>query len=368
MKVAIVVPIIGNFGKKGFYHSQEIGLGKTIASHGNDVTVYKCVPVKSMEAVYDELHGDVRVKYIPTRALGVHGMLNVELIDKDSDVAFTFSDTQLIIPKLNQYCKKNDIKFIPYIGIAHSFQRNLKSKLFDFVFKYTTLKVYKRETVVAKTIDAKKELEALGVKDCVVAPVGMDFEALKQDYEKYDRIQIREKWGFEEQDMIISFVGRMKPEKHPFEVQEIFAEIEKKNKKLLMVGKGFLEEKIHQKARKLGIEDKMVFIPEVKYEDMWQIHYISDYFINACTDEIFGMAIMEAIYYKSCVIALRAPGPNTILDGMEGHFLCDNYKDIINAVNGNQIDHDVLEQSANKLKEYISWELCYKQIKKIAGK
>lgn len=141
MKVAVIVPIVGNFGRKGFYHSQEIGLGKEIASHGNEVKVYKCVSNKAVDKIEIEKHDGITILYIPTKSIGPHGLLNVALIDKDTDVAFTFSDTQLIIPKLYRYCEKNGICFIPYVGIAHSFQENLKSKAMDVIFRLTTLSI-----------------------------------------------------------------------------------------------------------------------------------------------------------------------------------------------------------------------------------
>lgn len=365
MKVAVIVPIIGNFGRRGFYHSQEIGLGKEIASPGNEVVVYKCIPVNSMEKIQTEQQEGITIKYIPTKAVGPHGMLDVDLIDKDFDVAFTFSDTQLIIPKLYCYCEKNGIKFIPYVGIAHSFQQNLKSKLMDVVFRRTTLNIYKKVTVVTKTIDAKKELENLGVKHCVVAPVGMDFEALKQDYETYDQSEIRKKWGFDENDVIISFVARMQPEKHPLEMLDIFEKVQRQNKKLLMVGKGTLEEKLHEKAKERGIEDQVTFISEIKYDEMWQIHYISDFFVNLRSDEIFGMAVMEAVYYKSSVVALKAPGPNTILEGMPGHHLCDNYEEVADHLSRYELDYENLAKSKDKLLKAFSWEKCCRVINEI---
>lgn len=106
MKVAIIVPIIGNFGRKGFYHSQEIGLGKEMAKHGNNVTVYKCVPVGSMKNITVEKNDGITIKYIPTKSFGPHGMLDVNLIDTDTNIAFVFSDTQFVVPKLYKYCKK----------------------------------------------------------------------------------------------------------------------------------------------------------------------------------------------------------------------------------------------------------------------
>lgn len=358
MKVAIIVPIVGNFGRKGFYHSQEIGLGKELASEGNEVIVYKCVPQKAMDGIQTENHDGITIKYIPTRSFGPHGMFNVNLIESNTELVFAFADTQFIIPKLYRYCRKNNILFIPYVGIAHSFQQNLKSRIMDMVFKATTLQVYKKVSVITKTEDAKKELETLGVKHCLVAPVGMDFQSLKQDYENYDRIAIRKKWGFSEDDVIISFVARMQPEKHPMEMLEIFAKVNRGNKKLLMVGKGPLEEKLKQRAKELNIDGFVRFISEVRYDEMWQIHYLSDYFVNLRPEEIFGMAIMEAVYYKSCVVALRAPGPNTILSGMNGHFLCDTYDDVQDYLSAPLLNERELLEAKEKLCQGFSWSNC----------
>ena len=367
MKVAIIVPIVGNFGRKGFYHSQEIGLGKELASEGNEVIVYKCVPEKAMDGIQTENHDGITIKYIPTRSFGPHGMFDVNLIESNTELVFAFADTQLIIPKLYRYCKKNNILFIPYVGIAHSFQQNLKSRMMDMVFKATTLQVYKKVSVITKTEDAKKELETLGVKNCHVAPVGMDFQSLKQDYENYDRIAIRKKWGFSEEDVIISFVARMQPEKHPMEMLEVFAKVNRDGKKLLMVGKGPLEEKLQQRAKELNIDSLVRFISEVKYDEMWQIHYLSDYFVNLRPEEIFGMAIMEAVYYKSCVVALKAPGPNTILSGMNGHFLCDNYGEVCENLSIHMIDYTALNKASEKLSNNFSWATCANIIRMIIG-
>lgn len=367
MKVAIIVPIVGNFGRKGFYHSQEIGLGKEIASYGHEVTVYKCVPNKVVNRTETEKHDGITIHYIPTKAIGPHGLLDVTLVDKNTDVAFSFSDTQFVIPKLYRYCKKNRICFIPYVGIAHSFQQNLKSKLMDMLFRLTTLKVYKKVTVVAKTKDAQEELKKLGVKKCIVAPVGMDYGSLKQDYESFDRVELRRKWGFSKDDVIISFVARMQPEKHPLEMLEIFSNVQRKNKKLLMVGKGPLESKIREKVVELGIEDKVTLISEVKYDEMWQIHYIADYFVNLRPEEIFGMAIMEAVYYKSCVVAIKAPGPNTILENMNGHYLCDNYSEIVCKLE-QETNKENLSVSMNKLKTNFTWKVCTDSIENIVEK
>ena len=56
----------------------------------------------------------------------------------------------------------------------------------------------------------------------------------------------------------------MQPEKHPLEMLDIFTKIRHKNKKLLMVGRGLLENKLYDKVQKLGIGDQIVY-EAVKY-------------------------------------------------------------------------------------------------------
>ncbi|PFP16971.1 hypothetical protein COJ92_18630 [Priestia megaterium] len=362
MKIAIVVPIIGNFGRKGFYHSQEIGLGKEIAKNGHEVIVYKCVPLSFNTGLTEEDFEGINVKYIPTRSIGPHGLFKTSVIKKDTDVVFAFSDTQLIIPRLYRYCKKNNIKFIPYVGIAHSFQRNIKSKIMDQVFKLTTLKVYKKVKVVTKTDHAKQELMSMGVQQCVVAPVGLDFSSLKADFEEYDRVKLREKWGFSEKDEIISFVARLQPEKRPLELIDLFKDIQSQNKKLLIVGDGLLKKDILEKISLNKLEEKVILISQVKYEDMWQIHYIADFFINLRSDEIFGMAIMEAIYYKSSVLAISAPGPNTILKSMKAHKICESLVEVTDMIDSRRANENNLLSDKLKLSTDFKWSNCAKVI------
>jgi len=363
MKIAIVVPIIGNFGRKGFYHSQEIGLGKEIAKNGHEVIIYKCVPLSFNTELKEEAFEGINVKYIPTRSIGPHGLFKTSFIDKDTDVVFAFSDTQLIIPSLYRYCKKNNIKFIPYVGIAHSFQRNIKSKIMDQVFKLTTLKIYKKVKVVTKTDHAKQELMSMGAQQCVVAPVGLDFSSLKADFEEYDRVKLREKWGFSAKDEIISFVARLQPEKRPLELIDLFKEIQSQNKKLLIVGDGILKKDLLEKISLNKLEEKVILIPQVKYEDMWQIHYIADFFINLRSDEIFGMAIMEAIYYKSNVLAIAAPGPNTILENMKAHKICKELTDVKSHLESHKIICSQLDEDKAYLAKNFSWSKCASYIK-----
>ena len=361
MRLGILVTIVSGFGKKGFYHSQEVGLGKALTERGHSVTIYKCV-AKDKPAEHHVIDEHLDVYYIPVRALGVHGMMRADVLDPELDGLLLFSDTQLFLPHIYRYCCRHNIAFVPYIGIAHSAQRNFKSKLMDVAFAMGTLSIYKKLPVIAKSQAVVDELRALGVSRCTVAPVGLDQSELKTDFASYDRSVLRAAYGYTDDDVIISFVGRLKPEKNPVETIELFGSIkDRKPFKLLMVGEGYLKEKVEEKIAELGLGDRVQLIERVPYEKMWEIHWISDYFLNLCTREIFGMALLESVYYRSSAAALHAPGPNAILTDLPGHHLCDTIEQAGEWTCGEKPDEAVLEKSSHELLERFSWSICAEQ-------
>ncbi len=49
MKLIILCTMLKQFGRKGHYNTQEIGLGRSLARMGHQVEVFKGVPVRDQE-------------------------------------------------------------------------------------------------------------------------------------------------------------------------------------------------------------------------------------------------------------------------------------------------------------------------------
>ena len=358
LKLGILVTIVSGFGKKGFYHSQEIGLGKELTAMGHEVCIYKCVP-KTEQYKEEPIDRNLIIKYIPVKKVGVHGVIDVAYLDPTMKGLLSFADTQLFLPHVFRFCKKNGIRFVPYVGIAHSFQQSAKSKVMDVLFSVGTLQYYKDTLVLAKTVDAKRELESLGVKHCEVAPVGLDPKELRTDFRDSDRNELRAKYGFCKDDTIILFVARLKPEKRPLDMITIFDHVCRQNSfKLLIVGEGPLRGMIDEKVMALGLSDRVTIIDRIPYEDMWEIHRISDFFVNLRAEEIFGMAVMEAVYYETSVAAINAPGPSTILQNMEGHKICSSDAEVEAWLLSKYPDISALKKSSDQILKEFTWHTC----------
>ncbi len=358
MKIAIVCTMLNGFGRKGFYNSQEVGLGRAIAAQGHTVTIYKGVR-REETAESLSMGPGVTIHYIPMDRFGPHGYLKTACIDRATDAMLCFSDQQQFIPHIERFCRKHGIVFVPYVGTAHSLHSGLRGKVMNLLFALGTLRLYHRLPVLAKTTAAQEELLALGAKDVTVANVGLDASELHHDFASADVAALKAAYGFAPDDVVICNVSRLEPEKRPLDLIDILDHVKDAKKfRLLIVGEGPLRPQLDEKIAALGLADRVKVLPRVPYKQMWEIYTLSDYFLNLNRGEIFGMAVMEAVYYRTSVAASDALGPRTTLSGMKGHRVCMTDQEIeawLTAPAPNAAD--LAESSARMVRDF-SWNRC----------
>lgn len=358
MKLGILCTMINGFGRRGYYNSQEIGLGRALARKGHEVMIYKGIdPSEKEEKV--QVEKNLTIWYLPMKHLGAHGFMDCKYLDPQLKALFCFGDQQIFLPHVYRWCRRRRIPFVAYVGTAHSLDSNFKSKVMNALFAAGTLRIYKKNPVLAKTSAAKEELRQLGVPHAVIAPVGLDTAVLKKNIPADEKMRLRKEHGFEADDVILCNVSRLSWEKRPLELIDLFLQVKGKKKfKLIIVGNGPLEEELNEKIRKNGLEKEVKIYPNVPYEKMWEIYEMSDYYLNMNKGEIFGMAIMEAVYYKTSVAAIRALGPSVTLKDMKGHKLCENDDEMAEWITGPYPSEKDLRESSEKMAATFTWDRC----------
>ena len=358
MKLGILCTMINGFGRRGYYNSQEIGLGRALARKGHEVMIYKGIdPSEKEEKV--QVEKNLTIWYLPMKHLGAHGFMDCKYLDPQLKALFCFGDQQIFLPHVYRWCRRRRIPFVAYVGTAHSLDSNFKSKVMNALFAAGTLRIYKKNPVLAKTSAAKEELRQLGVPHAVIAPVGLDTAVLKKNIPADEKMRLRKEHGFEADDVILCNVSRLSWEKRPLELIDLFLQVKGKKKfKLIIVGNGPLEEELNEKIRKNGLEKEVKIYPNVPYEKMWEIYEMSDYYLNMNKGEIFGMAIMEAVYYKTSVAAIRALGPSVTLKDMQGHKLCENDDEMPEWITGPYPPEKDLQESSEKMAATFTWDRC----------
>ncbi len=368
MKLGIVCTMLNDFGKKGFYNSQEIGLGQQLCDMGHQVIIYKGVR-KGEPFEENQLAKDLVIRYIPLARFSKHGYIKTADLDADLDGLLCFSDQQLFIPHIYRFCVKRHICFVPYVGTTFSVYPTLRGKIMNVLAGMGTLRLYRHMPVLAKTESAKKELERIGAKDIRIAPVGLNPHVLKQNYRDYSKAEIRKEYGFAADDVVLCCVARIEIDKRTPQLIEVLNQAKDRKKfRLLFVGKGPLREQVDQKIKEYGLEKRVLILDRVPFSDMWKIYRASDYYINMSTEEIFGMAIMEAVYYGVSVAARRAIGPNLTLHGLRGHCLCEDDQAVVNWICGPYPAAEDLEESSRKMIDTFSWKNCAGKFLDVVGK
>jgi 1,2-diacylglycerol 3-alpha-glucosyltransferase len=95
-----------------------------------------------------------------------------------------------------------------------------------------------------------------------------------------------------------------------------------------LVGKGELENDVKKEILDRNLKDKVKLYDKVPNDKMWELYRLSDCYVNLNTHEIFGMAILEAMYYENEVIALKAPGPEYIIENGKSGYICNNEEEL----------------------------------------
>ena len=229
---------------------------------------------------------------------------------------------------------------------------------------------YKKNPTVVKTSALAEYIKSQGAGDNIhVVPVGLDTELLKQDYADYSIEELKDKWGYCKEDKVILFVGRMTSEKQPVKMIQIFKALYEKDidYRLLMVGQGELLEAVEEEIEKNQLQNVVSIHKKVPNDRMWELYRLSECYVNLNTHEIFGMAILEAMYYENVVVALRAPGPELIIENEKSGFLCSSEDDLINIVAG--LEKQLIgKQAKQRVCSKFLWEESAKDMLEIIEK
>lgn len=333
--IAIITTSVGNFGKFGFYNMQEIGLAKALSRFCNRVDFYRCIDRKDKRIdKLIECTKNAYVHLIPSMRIGSNGFFNIKELNPNTNIIINCTDTQLNSLNIYEFAKRNKIEYYPYVGVLYSHNTNkIISWLLNLVSRRNYV-IYRNSICFAKTTEVCNRLINIKAKKVINLPVALDINLLYTSFEDINKRELKLSLGFDDNVSYIIFVGRLVKEKKPIEIIKIYERIKKINNgfKLIMIGSGELEQELKWMINHEHLENDVNIIKDVPYNEMWKYYYVSDYFINLNSKEIFGMALLEAMYYKNTVIAYHAPGPNDIIVNNDVGFLVKNDEEIIKLV------------------------------------
>lgn len=199
---------------------------------------------------------------------------------------------------------------------------NLKCRVFDLLFLHG--KRYRTIPALTKSVLAKDFLLKKGFKYVKVVGVGLDEEKIKKTVPQAEIVPQKQKRVFR-----MLYIGKIEERRNVYFLIELFRKIRKKNDdvELVIVGNGeeaytaaFLNS--IEKERK---EEKIIYIPSVPQNSLASVYQEADCFLFTSNYEIFGMVLLEAMYFGLPVISSRNGGSVTLIEDGENGFVLDGF-------------------------------------------
>ena len=307
------------------YNIQEIGMAKELSRLGMKVDVFL---ISDTGKTYkEEIKDNVRVYWLKGIKIpgqqGYYKDLKKILDCNEYDMIQALDDSQITTVLVSYYCKNRGIKFVLWQGMYENYQEMYK-KIIQRLFDFTLLKILKKNTkyCIAKTTSARKYLEMKGFHNAKVIPVGLAIE----NFANESRIDYRLKLNIPEGYKILLYVGKVEERRKPIFCLDVFAEVKKMYKDccLVYVGNGPMLEETHSYVEKHGYKD-IYFVDKIPQKELSSLYEEASLFILPTRYEIFGMVLMEAMYFKLPVITYKAVGPLDIIENNIDGIVMDNF-------------------------------------------
>lgn len=316
--------------KNNTYNIQEIGLAKALVRKGNvcDVVFWTDKQEETVTIPVDNC-GEVCVFYR-------HGKTKFKntIFDKCEDL---FAKYDILQPcEYNQMqawllAKNQPNKTVIYHGPYYSpFNKryNLMCKVFDVIFLKRYIK--QKTKFLVKSELAKEFLIKKGISPsniCVVG-VGIDAQMLSSGRcECQEKLYLQIKRDSDKLKML--YIGRFEERRNVFFIIEVFAKVfqQNKNARLYMVGTGEVEyiKAVFKYADELGCRKYIYWQERIEQKYLSDIYKQVDFFLLPTKYEIFGMVLLEAMYYKTIVVTTQNGGSSMLIkDGENGKVLESN--------------------------------------------
>ena len=88
-------------------------------------------------------------------------------------------------------------------------------------------------------------------------------------------------------------------------------------------GKENYKKLVFEKIRQYGLEQNVIYFDNLQQKDIANLYKIADIFILPSQYEIFGMVLLEAMYFGLPVLTTLNGGSSTLIKNEENGFICE---------------------------------------------
>jgi glycosyltransferase involved in cell wall biosynthesis len=180
------------------------------------------------------------------------------------------------------------------------------------------------DLVIAPSEGLRQVLLRLGVDAPMeVVPNGVNLKPYAKITHKVDRSPL----GFQPEQVVLAYVGRLGPEKNlPFLLRSFAGTAAAyETVRLLLIGDGPERDNLQDLVHNLNIDEKVHFTGMVPYEELPGFLASADAFVTASVTEVHPLSVIEAMATGLPVLGIISPGvSDTIEDRVTGFLASDD--------------------------------------------
>lgn len=357
MKILIIRPYPSYINlSDNSYNSQELGLAKSLIDLGFETDIVYFGKVNEKQIVeYQEK--SIAIYYLKPKfyfkSIAVYP--NFDDLKEKYDILVCDEYDQIETYKT---IKKYSNKTIIYHGTYYSsFNRNynIYNKLFDILLLQKIKRI--NPCIFTKSKLSKNFLIEKGLEVREVVGVGLDSSAL-MDREINSNSYSKE----ENKDIKLLYIGKIEKRRNIFFLIKLLKDLNTNNSRdyiLTIIGDGKKSyiKKINKFIKKCQLDDKVKWINKCSQNEISQYYLNSDLFLLPTNYEIWGMVIMEAMYFNLPIITTKNGGSSVLvkdyINGNISELDLQKWKYIIDNVKYNKKKIEL--KNKELLKEKCDW-------------
>ena len=347
------------------YNLQEIGLARSLNRKGHLCDVAFWGGKSESECDYAYSPGKFfKFYHLKGWAVLKNGLFrNINALAKSYDIIQSGEYDQLQSWLLaRRFPEKTVIYHGPYY-CEFNRKYNLKSRIFDILF-INSYKIW-QTPFITKSCMAETFLKAKGLRDVTTIGVGLDLDQLEWDkdeahHEFVQRLRLRENKRY------LLYIGRIEPRRNIMFLFEVFKAVLDSipDALLVMVGEGdyIYEEECFTYAKSLGIKDSIIHTRKIEQKYLPSLYRMCHVFLLPTLYEIFGMVLLEAMYFGVPVITSHNGGSDMLIEsGVDGIVVktwnVDSWKqEILNLLRDDELSNKYRNSGTQNVANNFTWD------------
>lgn len=366
MKI-LILRTMANVLKLNTYNLQEVGLAKALTRLGHRCDILYYTDEKKdrrEEIVFD---GDKTVTILWTHGYNVLYEAIYPSLKKyvhDYDIIQVTDYVGFNSVWLNA---KHQDKTVNYQG-PYFCPYNKKDILRSFVMDRLLLPFShpSRMLVGTKSTLATRYIQEKHIPNVTTLGVGIDLDNLTPALQEELPPFVQEVKAQKRQLKYLLYIGRLEPRRNILFLLDVLKlAVEKdENIRLIMIGKGDQDytAACWEKADALQLREKILYSPQLDQKFVREIYRCCDLFLLPTRYEIFGMVLLEAMYFGMPVLTTFNGGSSTLIrDGQNGFILneldVNQWVDKICAIlKDPQLMAGVASQASESVARHYTWD------------